>query len=89
MILFIDGNKLTSPETAHPYLKEKLGFPDYYGCNLDALHECLTDICEETCFLIGPVSRFDMTPYYGRVLEVFKDSEKENPRITVECFEED
>lgn len=89
MIYFIDGNQLTSPEKAHPYLREKLGFPDYYGNNLDALHECLTDICEDTCFLIGPVSLFEMTPYYGRIVRVFRDSSDENPRITVECFEEE
>lgn len=25
-----------------------LAFPDHYGNNLDALHDCLTDISEET-----------------------------------------
>ena len=32
----------------HRILKETLGFPDYYGENLDALYDCLTDIREDT-----------------------------------------
>ena len=32
----------------HDYLKRKLGLPDYYGGNLDALYDCLTGICEDT-----------------------------------------
>ena len=26
----------------HVYLRDSLGFPDYYGCNLDALHDVLS-----------------------------------------------
>lgn len=28
----------------HPIIKEALDFPDYYGGNLDALWDCLTDM---------------------------------------------
>ena len=28
----------------HFIIKEALDFPDYYGCNLDALWDCLTDM---------------------------------------------
>lgn len=42
----IDG-KLIKKE-GHDYLKEILNFPDYYGKNLDALYDCLTDIGVET-----------------------------------------
>lgn len=31
-------------EEGHNYLKEVLNFPDYYGKNLDALYDCLTEI---------------------------------------------
>ena len=31
----------------HQEVSEKLNFPEYYGRNLDAMHDCLTDIGEE------------------------------------------
>ena len=32
----------------HRAFADALAFPDHYGNNLDALHDCLTDISEET-----------------------------------------
>ena len=40
-----------TPADAHQALKEALGFPEYYGHNLDALHDCLTDMTD-TCVII-------------------------------------
>ena len=37
---------MVSREETHAYLKETFGFPDYYGKNLDALHDCLTEMGE-------------------------------------------
>lgn len=34
----------TSETTVHSDFKQVLNFPDYYGCNLNALHDCLSDI---------------------------------------------
>ncbi len=33
-----------SPEELHKELSEKLGFPEYYGGNLDALYDCLSEM---------------------------------------------
>lgn len=45
-LIEIDG-KLIKKE-GHDYIKEVLNFPDYYGKNLDALYDCLTEIGIET-----------------------------------------
>lgn len=46
MQVFIDGRKITDKATLHAYLKEQCKFPDYYGNNLDALYDVLTDRTE-------------------------------------------
>ena len=33
-------------EKAHADLAQALNFPDYYGHNLDALHDCLTELTD-------------------------------------------
>ncbi|MBO5149095.1 MAG: barstar family protein [Anaerotignum sp.] len=43
MKYILDGKKMVSREEAHAYLKDTFGFPDYYGKNLDALHDCQTE----------------------------------------------
>ena len=36
--------ELASAAEAHELLAECLGFPDYYGMNLDALADCLSEV---------------------------------------------
>jgi len=43
MVVVIDGRKMTDKVTLHAYLKEQCKFPEYYGNNLDALYDVLTD----------------------------------------------
>lgn len=40
----VDLSDVKTVEGLHAELKEALELPDYYGGNLDALHDCLTDI---------------------------------------------
>ena len=43
MLVTIDGSKMTDKKMLHAYLKEQCKFPEYYGNNLDALYDVLTD----------------------------------------------
>jgi len=43
MLVVLDGRKITDKFELHRYLKEQCKFPEYYGNNLDALYDVLTD----------------------------------------------
>lgn len=55
MKYILDAQKMLTREDAHEYLQEILGLPEYYGRNLDALYDCLSDM-EEIEFEIQNVT---------------------------------
>ena len=62
---------------AHKVIKEALGFPEYYGGNLDALYDCLTEFCRDTLIVIRYSSELKKLGEYGdSLLETFKDVEQ-------------
>ena len=70
----------------HQYLSEELGFPEYYGMNLDALHDVLTTEIREpvhVCFDFTDLEDEDLRRYGERMLKVFRDAEEECPEILV------
>ena len=79
----IDGNTVTSMEEVHKTLAQQLEFPEWYGGNLDALHDCLTDLHEETDLsMIHPEALLEkLGPAYGRLCRVLSDAADENPYL--------
>ena len=72
-----------TPEKAHRDLAEALNFPAYYGKNLDALYDCLTDLPDtrlviEDCAVPG--EKMEKWPGF---LSVFSDAAAENPRLNI------
>lgn len=41
--VIIRMDKFNSIKEFHLWLKDECTFPEYYGCNLDALYDCLTE----------------------------------------------
>ena len=72
----IDCEKMPEREAAHEYLKGLFGFPEYYGGNLDALYDCLTDLPECVIRLEHPWALSKMGRYSGQILAVFSDAAK-------------
>lgn len=64
----------------HRYLKEQMGFPFYYGGNLDALYDELSSITEPTHITLAYSTRpkGKMADYTPRMLHVFGDAAQEN-----------
>ena len=72
-IVLLDGAQIT-----HEALAQRFSFPACYGRNLDALHDCLTDIAEETAIIVEHAADAD-----PRILRVLRDSVKENPKLKI------
>ena len=73
-------DKFSKKEELHSYLKKKMKFPDYYGENLDALFDCLTDISADTAVDI----KYDADNELQRaVLAVFSDAVSQNTHLAI------
>lgn len=82
MTYILNCKYLTDRAASHPYLAKLLPLPDYYGNNLDALYDCLTDMAPCTVVLLGPDA---LAGGYGaRVLQAFTDAARENPGLRLE-----
>lgn len=79
--ILINCAEIRSMAEMHDVLARKLNFPEWYGRNLDALHDCLTSLCEETkiTFLHFPALPFRS----AGLLNVLRDSESENQKLEV------
>lgn len=77
----LDGAVLASKEALHQTLARTLAFPDWYGGNLDALFDCLTDLSEEVSITL---LNWDGLGDYGqRVKKVLLAAARENDRISL------
>lgn len=86
----LDGRLMTSREAAHDQISERLSFPAYYGRNLDALYDLLTEYREQLeITLVNPSDLISHLGGYGTsLLKTFLDAEKENACLTVSVISE-
>ena len=69
----LDGKLIK--KDGHDYLMEALDLPDYYGKNLDALYDCLTEMeCDIVLVNADEVDR--------DIIDTFVDAAAENQFLT-------
>lgn len=61
----IIGPRCTSQEALHAFIAKKLGFPDYYGGNLAALADCLSEMGVPTRITIA-INDYEVEPGIDR-----------------------
>lgn len=85
MKIILDGEKIIDQETLHQQMKQTLDFPEWYGGNLDALHDCLTDLMEEVDIHVQNQEALarNLGDYAVKVLQVLQDAAKVNINIAV------
>lgn len=74
----LDCREMRSKREAHEYIAQTLGFPGYYGKNLDALYDCLTEFCRDTLIVVRYASALEASlgEYGTNLLNTFKDAEE-------------
>jgi ribonuclease inhibitor len=82
--IILDLRSVKTQDDVHAYISERFKFPAYYGRNLDAFYDCLTDIGEYTCVGFFELEEEnEITPYLQRVKRVLRDAENENRHLAV------
>ena len=81
----INCARLHSREELHDTLAQKLSFPDYYGKNLDALYDCLSEL---SCPVHLTLLHFDqlgelLGEYTLWLRQVFEEAEMSNDLLAV------
>ncbi len=76
----LDCRKLTEKVSAHEHLRAVFGFPEYYGNNLDALHDCVGELAPCRIYL-DESSCIKEENYAALVLAVLTDCAEEAPHI--------
>lgn len=74
---------IETKQALHEALAEGFAFPDYYGKNLDALYDCLTDISEETDVEVFLGENSELESYCSLVLKVLEEAAEENDSLRI------
>ena len=83
--IVLDIEKMRSLPMLHKYLHTALALPEYYGANLDALYDCLTEIAEPT-ELVVPKTVADEAylGWYGQqFLQMLEDAKTANDALRI------
>lgn len=83
MTITLDARRM-GREQVHSYLKEMLSLPDYYGCNLDALYDSLTELPETHLVL---THWYEADEGFSDVYRVLLAAQRSNPSLRIELEE--
>lgn len=83
-IVELDGSKMNSIQNTHMYLKESMELPEYYGENLDAMYDVMSDISENTFVFVlnSKQMRDSLGAYSVRMEQVWEDLEQSNKHLS-------
>ena len=84
--LVINARRMTTRGDAHAHLKQRLRLPEWYGNNLDALHDCLSEIGIPTRVILRYAPLLESMPdgYGSRLIAVLEQSAQENANLRLE-----
>ena len=77
----IDCTKIESREDLHRIFRETLSFPEWYGDNLDALHDCLTEITGKVRLLNWETAEAKLGTYGAKAKKVIAAAALHNSEL--------
>lgn len=82
--IYLEGNLLKNRDEAMEFLGRALYLPEWWGRNLDALHDCLTDLDRPVKLVLRDRAELESSPFGRNLLRVLRDSAAECPRLELE-----
>ena len=73
LTIFIDADRYASPRALHRALKLLLDLPEHYGCNADALYDCLSGRAAPVNLCILSEGTGDTADALKKVIRVVED----------------
>ena len=73
-IIRVDLREFETKQEIQEYLKKECDFPEYYGCNLDALYDCLS---ENNDFYFEIVESEKYETYVLSLMKIFRKTQCE------------
>lgn len=85
MDICLNGAQMRTRSEVHEHLQTQLRLPEYYGRNLDALYDCLTERSEETRILLSDFSlcREALDKYADALLSTLYHAALHNPHLEI------
>ena len=84
----LDGSRITNRKDMAVYMKEIFSFPETFGGNLDALHDCLSEVNVDTVIQLDEETLRTVCDekYAWKVMRVLLDETEDNPHIRVKLL---
>lgn len=84
----IDGQKMTTLDQMYAHLSELIWYPDYFGNNLDALYDVLSEVSDYTIIHFKNVDVFldEMKKDGFKLIRVFRLLEHQTENYTVHFY---
>lgn len=85
MTVILKGARMIDRVAVHNHLAERLQLPSYYGRNLDALYDVLTEIGDDTEIVLeNPAAVAEQLGKYGEaLLSTMQEAAESNPHLTI------
>ncbi|MBQ3009893.1 MAG: barstar family protein [Oscillospiraceae bacterium] len=86
MVIELKGSLMTDRAAIHDCLQAQLQLPHYYGRNLDALFDLLTERTEATEIMVTEWEELEvhLGGYAAALMDTLYDAAKENPALKIQ-----